>query len=247
VFLSPEDAVSAQERFGADIFMCLDECTPFPASKEQAQKSMELTYRWAKRSRQAWLGDGALFGIAQGGFYPELRRLAAEQINDLDFPGQAVGGLALGETVQQRHEAIEAAREGLDPNKPMYLMGLGTPSDILEGIKRGADLFDCVMPTRNARNGQLFTRFGKINILNSRFKADSAPLDEGCQCLTCRNFSRGYLRHLHQNREPLFLRLASIHNLYYYIELVQGAREALLNSSFSCYYKEFYDLQGKGI
>jgi queuine tRNA-ribosyltransferase len=247
VFLSPEEAVEVQQRFGVDIMMCLDECTTFPATRQQAQKSLDLTYRWAARARKAWSGSGALFGIAQGGIYPDLRLQAAKQIRDLDFPGQAVGGLALGESAQERHAAIEAAREGLDPNKPMYLMGLGTPSDILEGIKRGADLFDCVMPTRNARNGQLFTSFGKVNILNSRYKTDADPIDQRCQCLTCRNFSRSYLRHLHQNREPLYLRLASIHNLHYYIGLVEGARLSLINGTFSCYYDEFYDFQNQGV
>jgi queuine tRNA-ribosyltransferase len=163
------------------------------------------------------------------------------EINDLDFPGQAIGGLALGEPLHMRLEAIEAAASEFNPKKPLYLMGLGTPQDLMEGIKRGADLFDCVMPTRNARNGQLFTRRGKINILNAKYKDDSEPLDSTCQCYTCQNFSRAYLRHLHQNHEPLFLRLASLHNLWHYLNLMNGARLALQKGNFLCYYKEFYD------
>ncbi|MDR2368920.1 MAG: tRNA guanosine(34) transglycosylase Tgt [Deltaproteobacteria bacterium] len=244
VFLSPEIAVGAQVTFGVDILMCLDECAPYPAGREETEKSMGLTLGWARRSREAWGGrGGALFGIAQGGFYPDLRRRSAADIAALDFPGQAVGGLALGEPKEMTFEAIETARSELDPAKPMYLMGMGTPSDIIEGIKRGADMFDCVIPTRNARNGQLFTRRGKLNVLNARHKDDPGPPDEKCSCYCCRNFSRAYLRHLHQNREPLFLRLASLHNLHYYLDLVTGARESLLKGTFPCYCKEFYELQ----
>jgi queuine tRNA-ribosyltransferase len=243
-FLSPEKAVEVQTTFGVDILMCLDECTPYPASREETEKSMNLTFQWAQRCRSVWSDQGgALFGISQGGFYPDLRKKSAEDIASLNFPGQAVGGLALGEPLEVTYQAIEAARTGLDINKPMYLMGMGTPKDLIEGIKRGADMFDCVMPTRNARNGQLFTRHGKINILNSRYKDDRLPLDLKCSCYTCQNFSRAYLRHLHINREPLFLRLASIHNLHYYLDLVRGARQSLLNGKFSCYYKEFYNEQ----
>jgi queuine tRNA-ribosyltransferase len=208
---------------------------------------MGLTFQWAKRCREAWPGQGgALFGISQGGFYPDLRKRSAEDIASLGLPGQAVGGLALGEPTELTLQAIETARSGLDTNKPLYLMGMGTPRDLIEGIKRGADMFDCVIPTRNARNGQLFTRHGKINILNARHKEDQEPLDQQCGCYCCQNFSRAYLRHLHLNREPLFLRLASVHNLHYYLGLVRGARESLLKGMFPCYYKEFYDLQESG-
>ncbi|MDR1546504.1 MAG: tRNA guanosine(34) transglycosylase Tgt [Deltaproteobacteria bacterium] len=247
VLLTPERAVEIQQTFGVDVMMCLDECTPYPADRRQVEESMRLTLDWARRCRRAWTGPGALFGISQGGFLPELRRRSAEETTALDFPGQAVGGLALGEPLEERLAAIEAAREGLDPRKPMYLMGLGTPVDLMEGVKRGADLFDCVMPTRNARNGQLFTRFGKINILNARYKSDPAPVDERCGCLTCRRFSRAYLRHLHQNREPLFLRLASLHNLTYYLELLAGARDALLKGTFAWYYAEFFGQIEQGL
>ncbi|MDR2946586.1 MAG: tRNA guanosine(34) transglycosylase Tgt [Candidatus Adiutrix sp.] len=248
-FFSPERSIEVQTALGVDIMMCLDECTGYPATRAEAEKSMELTRRWAKRCREAWSRsetDQALFGISQGSFYPDLRRRSAAEITELDFPGQAVGGLALGEPLDERLEALEAAREALNPNKPLYLMGLGTPVDIIEGIKRGADMFDCVLPTRNARNGQLFTRLGRLVIKNARYREDERPPDEACQCYTCRNFSRAYLRHLFQNGEPLALRLASVHNLHYYLDLVGGARQALLNGSFSGYYTEFYNALDRG-
>lgn len=243
-FLSPERSIEVQTALGVDIMMCLDECTGYPASRQEAEKSMELTYRWAKRCREAWQRNDrgqALFGISQGSFFPDLRRRSAAEISGLDFPGQAVGGLALGEPMEERLAALEAAQEALDEKKPMYLMGLGMPEDIIEGIKRGADMFDCVIPTRNGRNGQLFTRLGRMVIKNARFREDPRPVDERCGCYTCRTFSRAYLRHLFQNGEPLAMRLASLHNLQYYLDLVTGAREALLNGTFSGYYTEFYD------
>ncbi|MDR2443764.1 MAG: tRNA guanosine(34) transglycosylase Tgt [Deltaproteobacteria bacterium] len=250
--LTPQRAVELQEDFGVDILMCLDECTSYPADRNDTQKSLMLTLDWAKRCRQSWPGpnhypsSSALFGIVQGGFYPDLRKQAAIAINDLDFPGQAIGGLALGEPMEARLEAIEVSRSYLDDKKPLYLMGLGTPLDLMEGILRGADLFDCVMPTRNARNGQLFTRHGRVNVLNARYKTDPNPPDENCQCYTCQNFSLAYLRHLHQNREPLYLRLATIHNLRYYLDLVKGARNSLIKGAFMCYYNEFISQQEAG-
>lgn len=248
-FFSPERSIEVQTALGVDIMMCLDECTGYPATRAEAEKSMALTRRWAWRCREAWAGsetDQALFGISQGGFYPDLRRRSAEEIGELDLPGQAVGGLALGEPLEERLEALEAARSALVEAKPMYLMGLGTPIDIMEGIKRGADMFDCVLPTRNARNGQLFTRLGRMVLRNARYRTDERPPDENCGCYTCRTFSRAYLRHLFQNDEPLGMRLASIHNLHYYLDLVGGARESLLNGSFSGYYRQFYDALDQG-
>ena len=248
-FFSPERSIEVQTALGVDIMMCLDECTGYPATRAEAEKSMALTHRWAKRCHAAWNGsdtDQALFGISQGSFYPDLRRRSAEEISSLDFPGQAVGGLALGEPLEDRLAALEAAREAISETKPMYLMGLGTPVDIIEGIKRGADMFDCVLPTRNARNGQFFTRLGRLVIRNARYREDHRPPDEACGCLTCRTFSRAYLRHLFQNEEPLAMRLASIHNLHYYLDLVKGARESLLNGTFSGYYTEFYNALDRG-
>ena len=249
VRFSPERAVEVQTALGVDIMMCLDECTGYPAGRAEAEKSMALTLNWARRCRETWRRgetDQALFGIVQGSFYPDLRRASAQATAELDLPGQAIGGLALGEPLAERLEALEAAREALDENKPLYLMGLGTPADIMEGIKRGADLFDCVLPTRNARNGQLFTRFGRLNLRNARYREDERPPDEGCACPTCRVFSRAYLRHLFQNGEPLALSLASAHNLHYYLDLAAGAREALLKGAFSEYYKKFHETLEEG-
>ncbi|MDR1045317.1 MAG: tRNA guanosine(34) transglycosylase Tgt [Candidatus Adiutrix sp.] len=249
VFLSPERSIEIQSALGVDIMMCLDECTGYPASRAEAEKSMELTHRWARRCRESWRageGDRVLFGISQGGFYPDLRKRSAEAIAELDFPGQAVGGLALGEPMEERLSALEAAREAIDPEKPMYLMGLGFPEDIIEGLRRGADMFDCVIPTRNGRNGQFFTRRGRLAIRNARYREDPRPVDGECGCYTCRSFSRAYLRHLFQNGEPLAMRLASLHNLRYYLDLLGGAREALLKGTFSGYYTEFYENLRRG-
>ncbi|MDR1086451.1 MAG: tRNA guanosine(34) transglycosylase Tgt [Deltaproteobacteria bacterium] len=241
-FISPEKAVEIQNALGVDIMMCLDECTPYPATLAETEKSLNLTLDWARRCRETWdPGSGqALFGIVQGGFYPELRARAAEEIASLDFPGHALGGLALGEPAQERLLAVETARGKLPAEKPLYLMGLGTPEDLIQGVLRGADLFDCVIPTRNARNGQLITRRGRLNILNSRYKTDQNPPDPDCGCLACRSFSRSYLRHLHQNRDPLYLRLASVHNLYYYLELLAGLRQAILSGKTENYVRTFY-------
>jgi queuine tRNA-ribosyltransferase len=248
-FISPEKAVEIQTALGADIMMCLDECTPYPATLTETEISLSLTLDWAKRCRKTWNPESgqALFGIVQGGFYPELRARAAEEIASLDFPGHALGGLALGEPAQERLLAVETARAWLPEEKPLYLMGLGTPEDLIQGVLRGADLFDCVIPTRNARNGQLITRRGRLNILNSRYKADQNPPDPDCGCLTCRSFSRSYLRHLHQNRDPLFLRLASVHNLYYYLGLLAGLRQAILSGETENYIRTFYAQNEAGI
>ncbi|MDR1036544.1 MAG: tRNA guanosine(34) transglycosylase Tgt [Deltaproteobacteria bacterium] len=239
----PERAVEVQTLLGSDIMMCLDECTPYPATREEAESSMTLTLGWAERSKAAW--DPAtglmLFGIAQGGFHRDLRERSAAELAGLDLPGYAAGGLALGEPREVMLDAAEASLGVLPESKPRYLMGLGTPADILDGIRLGADMFDCVMPTRNARNGQLFTRTGRMNIRNSRYRDDPQPPDTGCGCLCCRNYSRAYLRHLQAQNEPLFPRLATIHNLAFYQDLVRGARKSLLAGEFMCYYKQFLD------
>jgi queuine tRNA-ribosyltransferase len=238
---TPERALRVQEALGSDIMMCLDECIPYPATKEEAAKSSERTLRWAERSYKAWDKDSPslLFGVSQGGFYPELREKSAKDIGSIGFPGHAAGGLALGEPRDLMLEAIEAGFKGLPEDKPRYLMGLGTPLDLLDGIRLGADMFDCVLPTRNARNGQLFTKYGRLNIANSRYREDPNPPDPSCDCLLCRNFSLAYLSHLFRQKEPLFMRLSTIHNLSFYLSLVAGARKALLNDDYSCYYTEF--------
>jgi len=244
IVLTPEKAVAVQEVLGPDIMMALDECTPYPASRAQTAASAELTLKWANRCLKAQSPENspAMFGIVQGGMYPDLRRESALSLGELDFPGLALGGLAVGEEPELRMEMIETAVEVLDPEKPLYLMGLGTPADLVEGIARGADLFDCVMPTRNARNGQLFTRTGRLVIKNARFKDDDRPVEEGCGCYTCQRFSRGYLRHLFVSKELLAFRLNSIHNLYYYFSLVAEAREALLEGRFKKFYSDFNSL-----
>ncbi|MDR0550280.1 MAG: tRNA guanosine(34) transglycosylase Tgt [Deltaproteobacteria bacterium] len=244
-FFSPQSVVAAQTVIGSDIMMCLDECPPYPADYAPVAKSLALTLDWAAKSRAAWDPNSgqALFGIVQGGFYPDLRAQAAAAIAAMDFPGHSLGGLALGEPEAERLQAIETAREILPKDKPLYLMGLGTPNDLIQGVLRGADLFDCVLPTRNARNGQLFTRFGRLNLLNSRHKEDPNPPDPACQCLTCQTFSRAYLRHLLKNREPLFSRLATIHNLTYYHDLLAGVRSAIKTETLAQYVLDFYAAQ----
>jgi len=245
IFLSPEKAVAIQETLGPDIMMAFDECTPYPASREQTLASAKLTLDWARRCLKAKSEENspALFGIIQGGMYADLRRRAAEEILALGFPGLALGGLAVGEEPDLRMEMIETAVEVIPPELPLYLMGLGTPEDLIEGIARGADMFDCVMPTRNARNGQLFTRRGRLTIKNAQYRQDERPVEDGCNCYTCRHFSRGYLRHLFVSGEILALRLNTIHNLYYYLSLVETARQALLKGQFYEFYREFYELR----
>jgi len=245
IFLTPEKAVAVQETLDPDIMMALDECTPYPASRDQTAASAELTLSWAKRCLMAQNPEKspAMFGIIQGGMYPDLRREAARAVTDLGFPGLALGGLAVGEEAAVRMEMIEAAVEVITPDRPLYLMGLGTPEDLVEGIARGADLFDCVLPTRNARNGQLFTRKGRLVIKQAQYRDDKRPVEEGCGCYTCRRFSRGYLRHLFVSKELLAFRLNTIHNLYYYLSLVAEAREALLQGRFKMFYNDFHSLR----
>jgi queuine tRNA-ribosyltransferase len=243
IFLSPEKAVATQEALDPDIMMAFDECTPYPADREETLASAELTYRWAKRclAAQSKEDGPALFGIIQGGMYADLRRTSTEQIASLDFPGLAVGGLAVGEEPGRRREMIDVVSEIVPKDRPLYLMGLGTPEDLVEGMARGADLFDCVLPTRNARNGQLFTRTGRLVIKNQRYREDDRPVEEGCPCYTCRRFSRGYLRHLFMSKEILAYRLNTIHNLTYYLSVMRKAREAIIHGRFRDFYDEFYN------
>ncbi|MDR2460948.1 MAG: tRNA guanosine(34) transglycosylase Tgt [Deltaproteobacteria bacterium] len=245
---TPLRALKVQEKLGSDIMMCLDEPLGYPAGEKESQAAMDRTLRWAEMTIKHWdqKGDKLLFGISQGGFYPQLREKSAQDIASLGFAGNAAGGLALGEPQDLRISAIQASLASFPLEKPRYLMGLGTPLDLLDGIRLGADLFDCVLPTRNGRNGQFFTKHGKINIANSRYRSDPLPIDENCKCRCCQNFSRSYLRHLYSNREPLFPRLASIHNLYFYLELMEGARLALREGNYMCYHKEFYNAYQNG-
>ncbi len=240
-FLSPEDAVKVQEALGSDIMMCLDTCIPYPADRNQTVESTALTGRWARRCRVAQRQkEQLLFGITQGGMYPELRKESAQTLIEIGFDGYAIGGLSVGESKQQMHDMTEATVAHLPDEQPVYLMGVGTPEDLVEGVWRGVDMFDCVMPTRNARNGTLFTSSGKVVIKNSRHREDQAPIDERCGCYTCRNYSRAYLRHLFVSREILAYHLNTIHNLYYYLNLMQEIRGAIGKDSFASFRNDFY-------
>jgi queuine tRNA-ribosyltransferase len=232
-FLGPEDAVRIQEDLGSDIMMVLDECLPYPASREQAAASLELTLAWAARCKAAWGGRNALFGIVQGGVYPDLRRRAVEGLVAIGFPGYALGGFSVGEPPRLMYELVGETAPLLPAEKPRYLMGVGMPVDLVEAVERGIDFFDCVLPTRNARNGSLFTGGGTLNIRNAAFAADGRPPDPACGCYTCRHFSRAYLRHLHLSREVLGLRLNTIHNIAYYQGLMASMRQALARGDWA--------------
>jgi queuine tRNA-ribosyltransferase len=244
LFLSPEDAVAVQETLGSDIMMCLDTCIPFPADRQETLSATELTTRWAERSRETQKETGQLlFGIVQGGMYPDLRALAAEQLIDIGFDGYALGGLSVGEPHDLMLEITERTAKLLPQDYPIYLMGVGTPEDLVESVHRGVDMFDCVMPTRNARNGMLFTSRGRVVIKNSQYRSDPKPPDESCDCYTCRNYSRAYLRHLYMSREILAYHLNTIHNLHYFVGLMQEMREAIANDSFLQFRKNFYAMR----
>ncbi len=239
-FITPEYVVEIQQALGADIIMAFDECIPFPATHDYARESLERTLRWAKRCAGAKKdNDQALFGIVQGGMYPELREHSAAGLIDIGFDGYALGGLSVGETKPVMYEMIEASVPLLPEDKPRYLMGVGTPEDLVEGVERGIDMFDCVMPTRNARNGTFFTSFGKIVIRNARYERDFRPIDPECECHTCRNFTRAYLRHLFNAGEVLALRLGTIHNLFFYLELMKNVRTNIEQGRFKEFKREF--------
>jgi queuine tRNA-ribosyltransferase len=242
--LSPEKAMDIQACLDTDIRMCLDQCIPYPATREQCRAALEVTSNWAGRCKRAWQnsrnGRSALFGIVQGGMFTDMRRRSAEELMGIDFNGFAIGGLSVGEPVAEMLETAGFTLPILPRNRPRYIMGVGTPENIIELVALGADMFDCVLPTRNARNGQLFTKRGTLNISNSRFKDDTEPLDPECGCYTCRNYSRAYLRHLYLARELLAYRLNTIHNIYYYIEFIKQVRKAILADEFESFRKEFY-------
>lgn len=241
VKLTPERSVEVQHELGADIVMVFDECTDFPVGEREAQASMQRSLRWARRSRTAFDdlkasggdSDAALFGIVQGSVYSAPRRESLAGLVELGFDGFALGGLAVGEPEDQRLAVLETMEPELPADSPRYLMGVGTPADLAKAVARGIDMFDCVIPTRHARNGQLFTSEGRVNIRNSRFRADTAPLDPECGCYTCRHYSRAYLRHLHQCNEILGARLATLHNLYHYQQLMASMRAAIEAGRFA--------------
>lgn len=244
VFLSPELSMQVQRELGSDIVMVFDECTPYPATPEQARTSMELSMRWAQRCREAH-GDNpsALFGIIQGGMYPELRRESLQALTAIGFDGYAIGGLSVGEPKDEMLKVLDVIARHMPADRPRYLMGVGTPADLVEAVWRGIDMFDCVMPTRNARNGYLFTSAGLLRLRNARYRDDLAPVDENCDCYTCKNFTRSYLYHLDKCREMLGATLNTIHNLHYYQSLMRGLREAVETGTLAGFRKAFHARQ----
>ena len=244
VFLDPETSMGIQRDLGSDIVMIFDECTPYPAIEEEARQSMALSLRWAQRSKQAH-GDNpsALFGIVQGGMYESLRRESLAGLVDIGFDGYAIGGLSVGEPKDEMMHVLDVTADHLPPNKPRYLMGVGTPADLLESVRRGIDMFDCVMPTRNARNGHLFTSTGVIKLKNARHKTSTAPVDANCDCYACQNFTRAYLHHLTKCNEMLGSQLATIHNLRYYQNHMAGIRQAIEAGELDGFATAFYSAQ----
>lgn len=239
-FISPESAIEIQEALGSNIMMCFDDCTPYPVDFDYAEKSLNMTIRWARRCKNSRNNSNqALFGIIQGGIYPELRKRGIEELTEIGFDGYAFGGLSVGEPKSAMREIIEGITPLLPEDKPRYLMGVGTPEDIVECVGCGIDMFDCVMPTRNARNGMLFTNDGKVVIKNARYRNDDSPVDGLCDCYTCKNYSRAYLRHLFIAKEILAIILNTIHNVRYYINLMERIRKAIKDDTYEDFIKKF--------
>lgn len=248
-FFTPENVIEIQRNLGSDIMMVLDECTTYPCTMDQAIESNKITLDWAKRSLNAFLNSKPLYGfeqtlfaIVQGSTYEDVRRHSATALVDMDFPGYAIGGLSVGEPKEALFEMTEVCTKILPENKPRYLMGVGKPEDLVEAIGLGVDMFDCVMPTRNGRKGTVFTRSGPLVVKNATYKADFKPIDSDCQCYTCRNFTRAYIRHLFKAEEILGMRLASLHNLYFYLEIMFRARRAITEDRYQSWKREFLDL-----
>jgi queuine tRNA-ribosyltransferase len=239
LLLTPEESMRIQKGLNSDIAMVFDECLAYPASEKKAAESMQLSMRWAARSKKAWESDNALFGIVQGGVYAHLRAESVQKLLEIGFDGYAIGGLAVGEPKEERLRVLESTR--LPEDRPRYLMGVGTPEDLVEAVAAGLDMFDCVLPTRNARNGWLFTRHGDIRIRNARYRDDTAPLDADCACYTCRNFTRAYLYHLDKAKEILGARLNTVHNLHYYQELMRDLRLAIEKQSLAARSRELLE------
>ncbi|GHT61510.1 queuine tRNA-ribosyltransferase [Endomicrobiia bacterium] len=245
-FFSPEKSIQVQKDIGADIVMCFDECTPYPVNYEYAKNSMELSLRWAKRCKEEFYKDDAfktqsLFGIIQGSVYNDLRAKSAKEMLDIDFTGYAIGGLSVGEPKEYMHTVLENIIPIIPENKARYLMGVGMPEDLWEGVGRGIDMFDCVIPTRNGRNGQVFTSLGKINIKNADFKEDFSPLDPECNCLTCTGYQKAYLNHLVRSQEILYLSLLSLHNVHFMVNLMATIRKSLENDTFLKTKQKFFE------
>lgn len=250
LFLTPEISMQIQTVLNSDIVMQFDECTPYPADEATARASMELSLRWAKRSMDEFVAldnPNALFGIVQGGMHEHLRDASLAALAEMPFHGMAIGGLSVGEPKEEFHRILTHIGHQLPEDKPRYLMGVGTPEDLVFGVSQGIDMFDCVMPTRNARNGWLFTRFGDVKIKNARYKQDLRPIDEACSCYTCQNFTRSYLHHLHKMGEMLGAQLNTIHNLHYYLELMQSLRDALDADRFDEVVATFHQNRARGV
>ncbi len=239
-FITPEKAIAIQEALGADIIMCLDECTPYPASHEEAECSLQRTLKWSRRCRESHRASHqALFGIVQGGMYSDLRRKGVEVLIEIGFDGYALGGLSVGENQEIMVRVIAETAPLLPENLPRYVMGLGMPGDMIEAVREGVDMFDCVLPTRNARNGMLFTRSGKMAIKNAKYAEDPSPIEPGCPCYTCRNYSRAYLRHLYFAEEILAFRLNTIHNLHFYLTFMREMRQAIAEDRLDGFIQDF--------
>ncbi|WDZ97183.1 tRNA guanosine(34) transglycosylase Tgt [Herbaspirillum sp. WKF16] len=255
LFLSPEISMQIQRVLNSDIVMQFDECTPYeidgrPATREEAGKSMRMSLRWAKRSKDEFdqgENPNALFGIVQGGMFEDLRDESLAGLQELGFDGFAIGGLSVGEPKEDMMRVLEHVGPRLPADKPHYLMGVGTPEDLVEGVANGVDMFDCVMPTRNARNGWIFTRYGDVKIKNAKYKDDERPYDETCECYACKNFSRAYLHHLHRAGEILGARMNTVHNLHYYLELMQEMRDAIDAGSFQAFVAKFKEDRARGV
>jgi queuine tRNA-ribosyltransferase len=249
LFLTPEESMRIQTVLNSDIVMIFDECTPYPATHDEARLSMEMSMRWARRSRDSFdeLGNtNGLFGIVQGGMYEDLRDISLQGLTEIGFDGYAIGGLSVGEPKDDMQRILAHTAPKLPDNKPRYLMGVGTPEDLVNAVGQGIDMFDCVMPTRNARNGWLFTKTGDIRIRNARFKNDESPLDATCSCYTCKNFSRAYLHHLDRSKEMLGAHLNTMHNLHYYLELMQNMRDAIEQDRFEAFVQSFHAQRAEG-
>ena len=241
ITLTPEKSIEIQQNLGSTIMMCLDECIKLPSTSEKIENSIKKTTLWARRCKEARTSEQALFGIIQGGCDENFREISLSQLMEIGFDGYAIGGLSVGESNEDMYRVTNQITKKMPSNVPRYLMGVGEPKDLLESIEVGVDMFDCVLPTRNARNGSLFTSRGKISIKQSRYKEDSQPLDLNCSCKTCKNYSRAYLRHLYLSREILGIRLNTLHNLHFYLQIVDGARESILKNKFKEYKKNFLD------
>jgi queuine tRNA-ribosyltransferase len=240
-FITPEDSIDIQEALGADVIMCFDECPAYPATYDYIKQSMEMTLRWARRCKdRKSREDQALFGIIQGGMHEELRLECLDGLLEIGFDGYAIGGLSVGESKKAMYEVTDFTAAKMPEDMPRYLMGAGKPEDLVECVNLGIDMFDCVMPTRNARTGTLFTSSGNINIRNAQYAEDERPIDPECGCYTCRTFTRAYLRHLYKAREILSMRLNTLHNLHYYLNLMRGIRHAISEDRFTEFRREFY-------